>query len=432
MSDNPPLPIARTVEALRETVRGWRRKGLSVSFVPTMGALHEGHLTLVREAGQRADRVVASVFVNPTQFAAHEDLGTYPRREAQDAELLAAAGCHLLFAPTVEEMYPDGTIGTVSMVLATAISSSAVKVSGDDLLVEQDVGEDDHDQRLGLQQPADEEASPAAQPSMRPARCTPISLPATEATSSSAGAPNTAARRRPPVGAQAGRQEEHRHHHQQHVVAQLVHLLLVEPVARPAPRRPGRRRPCSAGRPSRRQAAGRQPDQADVPAVAPRQATHQLAHGPGRQREADQEHPLPPDPLPVQQDQRQHAPDRDVVQAGIAQDALAQRLAQDASFSISRTRIGSAVTAQAMPMPSTNCQVCPRPHPAGTGAAPARPRSRTAAARPAPAPPSRRSRPVLPGLRRSSSMPAIQTNSITAHQATPFSGLDHLGRNTKA
>lgn len=115
MSDHPPLPIARTVAELRETVGGWRRQGLSVSFVPTMGALHEGHLTLVREAGQRADRVVASVFVNPTQFAAHEDLGTYPRREAQDAELLAGAGCHLLFAPTVEEMYPDGFTTAVSV-----------------------------------------------------------------------------------------------------------------------------------------------------------------------------------------------------------------------------------------------------------------------------------------------------------------------------
>lgn len=115
MSEHPPLPIARTVAGLRETVRGWRRQGLSVSFVPTMGALHAGHLTLIREAGQRADRVVASVFVNPTQFAAHEDLGTYPRREAQDAELLAGAGCHLLFAPTVAEMYPDGFATSVSV-----------------------------------------------------------------------------------------------------------------------------------------------------------------------------------------------------------------------------------------------------------------------------------------------------------------------------
>lgn len=109
------LPIARTVEALRRTVRDWRRQGLTVAFVPTMGALHEGHLTLVREAGQRADRVVASVFVNPTQFAAHEDLGTYPRREAQDAELLASAGCALMFAPTVEEMYPEGFVTGISV-----------------------------------------------------------------------------------------------------------------------------------------------------------------------------------------------------------------------------------------------------------------------------------------------------------------------------
>ena len=111
----PPLPIARTVEALRATVRDWRRQGFAVGFVPTMGALHEGHLTLVREAGRRADKVVASVFVNPTQFAAHEDLGTYPRREAEDAGLLAGAGCDLLFAPTVDEMYPEGFVTSVSV-----------------------------------------------------------------------------------------------------------------------------------------------------------------------------------------------------------------------------------------------------------------------------------------------------------------------------
>ena len=80
-----------------------------------MGALHEGHLSLVREAGQRADRVVASVFVNPTQFAAHEDLGAYPRQEGQDAELLAGAGCALLYAPAVEEMYPTGATTTISV-----------------------------------------------------------------------------------------------------------------------------------------------------------------------------------------------------------------------------------------------------------------------------------------------------------------------------
>jgi pantoate--beta-alanine ligase len=125
MTDTPPpLPIARTVESLRQTVREWRRQGFTVAFVPTMGALHDGHLTLVREAGRRADKVVASVFVNPTQFAAHEDLGTYPRREAQDAAMLAGAGCGLLFAPTVAEMYPEGfatsiTVGGASKGLET-------------------------------------------------------------------------------------------------------------------------------------------------------------------------------------------------------------------------------------------------------------------------------------------------------------------------
>ncbi len=111
----PPLPVARTVEALRAAVRDWRRYGLTVGFVPTMGALHEGHLTLVREAGRRADKVVASVFVNPTQFTAHEDLGTYPRREDEDAALLAGAGCALLFAPTATEMYPEGFVTRVTV-----------------------------------------------------------------------------------------------------------------------------------------------------------------------------------------------------------------------------------------------------------------------------------------------------------------------------
>lgn len=115
MAQTYPLPVVRAVAALRETVSGWRRQGFTVGFVPTMGALHEGHLSLVREAGRRADRVVASVFVNPAQFAAHEDLGTYPRREAEDAALLAGVGCHQLFAPSVEEMYPEGATTTINV-----------------------------------------------------------------------------------------------------------------------------------------------------------------------------------------------------------------------------------------------------------------------------------------------------------------------------
>lgn len=104
------LSIVRTVARLREMVDGWRREGLTVGFVPTMGALHDGHLSLVREAGRRADRVAASVFVNPTQFAPTEDLARYPRQEAEDARLLESAGCALLFAPPVEAVYrPDAT-----------------------------------------------------------------------------------------------------------------------------------------------------------------------------------------------------------------------------------------------------------------------------------------------------------------------------------
>ena len=115
MTEAGVLPVVRSIAVLREAVSVWRRQGLSVGFVPTMGALHAGHLALVQEAGQRADRVVASIFVNPTQFAAHEDLGTYPRQEARDVELLSGAGCDLLFAPAVEEMYPAGATTTINV-----------------------------------------------------------------------------------------------------------------------------------------------------------------------------------------------------------------------------------------------------------------------------------------------------------------------------
>lgn len=94
--------------ALRERRRQWRSAGLAVGFVPTMGNLHAGHLSLIREAARRADRVVASIFVNPMQFGAGEDFARYPRTLARDAEMLRDAGCDLLFAPTETEVYPRG------------------------------------------------------------------------------------------------------------------------------------------------------------------------------------------------------------------------------------------------------------------------------------------------------------------------------------
>lgn len=114
------LATVRSVADLRAQVVAWRREGLRVGLVPTMGALHRGHLSLVETALAGADRVVASVFVNPTQFAPNEDFQAYPRQEATDAALLRGAGAHLLFAPTVSEMYPDGfaTVVAVSGVSA--------------------------------------------------------------------------------------------------------------------------------------------------------------------------------------------------------------------------------------------------------------------------------------------------------------------------
>lgn len=107
--------IIRTVEDLRRHTAAWRRAGLSYAVVPTMGAIHEGHQELVRQGLQHAGRVIATVFVNPRQFAAHEDLGKYPRDEPGDVAKLGEAGAHVVFTPGPDEVYPPGFATTVSL-----------------------------------------------------------------------------------------------------------------------------------------------------------------------------------------------------------------------------------------------------------------------------------------------------------------------------
>lgn len=109
------LKIVRNILDLRKETAAWRAEGLSSAVVPTMGALHEGHVTLVREGLKHADRVMTTIFVNPKQFAAHEDLGRYPRTEASDVAQLEAAGAHLVFAPPPDEIYPPGFATGVTM-----------------------------------------------------------------------------------------------------------------------------------------------------------------------------------------------------------------------------------------------------------------------------------------------------------------------------
>jgi pantoate--beta-alanine ligase len=111
--------IVRRVAELREALAPWRQAGETIGLVPTMGSLHEGHLELARRANSENARAIATLFVNPTQFGANEDLASYPRDEAGDRAMLGMAGADLLFAPAVEEIYPSGFATTVSVARLT-------------------------------------------------------------------------------------------------------------------------------------------------------------------------------------------------------------------------------------------------------------------------------------------------------------------------
>jgi len=108
-------PIVRTVAELRSHVADWRAEGHRVGLVPTMGALHKGHLSLVSEIAKHSDKIIVSIFVNPTQFGENDDLDKYPRREADDQKKLAQTPADLIFAPTVETMYPEGHSTSVAI-----------------------------------------------------------------------------------------------------------------------------------------------------------------------------------------------------------------------------------------------------------------------------------------------------------------------------
>ena len=111
------------LEQIRRVTRDWRRQALTTALVPTMGNLHEGHLALVRKAREHADRVVASIYVNPTQFGEGEDYGSYPRTPDTDRVALEASGCDLLFAPGHDTVYPPGIKNSIRLVASPHLAA---------------------------------------------------------------------------------------------------------------------------------------------------------------------------------------------------------------------------------------------------------------------------------------------------------------------
>ena len=109
------MKVVHKINEVREIVNGWKKEGLSVGLVPTMGYLHEGHQSLIKKAVEQNDRVVVSVFVNPIQFGENEDLDSYPRDLEKDTKLCEETGANLIFNPSPEEMYPEGFCSYVDM-----------------------------------------------------------------------------------------------------------------------------------------------------------------------------------------------------------------------------------------------------------------------------------------------------------------------------
>ena len=119
------MQTVRQLEDLREATAAWRQAGERIALVPTMGALHDGHMALVEAAKRAANRVIVSIFVNPKQFGANEDLAKYPRKEAADSRMLTGAGVDLLWMPPVEVVYPDGFATNISVSGVSALLEGA-------------------------------------------------------------------------------------------------------------------------------------------------------------------------------------------------------------------------------------------------------------------------------------------------------------------